>query len=307
MRARGQQPRTFEHHAILDDERGFERCAEVKHNPHHAPCWNTPRQVPRHLCKRLQHRHHRLPCTAPQQPPHRTARAGRAAPHTLMRRAGLASPASRSRWRRMRGPCGSPPARATTAATGWRQRSRCCGQARTCASPWWATRRGCPPMRSDALARAQAAGVPIVNAGAPPLDAQDLAIDALLGLGASRAPQGADRRPDRAARRPALPGARGRPALRPGRAHRPAAGRRLRARHAHAVAAHAQARPLHRPRPRPRRRGLVRRARRRWHADAARCVADRRRRCACRPARRAGMRSTRAASAMSPSSAARRA
>jgi hydroxyethylthiazole kinase-like uncharacterized protein yjeF len=47
-----------------------------------------------------------------------------------------------------------------------------------------------PADASDALARAQAAGVPIVNAGTPSLDAQDLAIDALLGLGASRAPQG---------------------------------------------------------------------------------------------------------------------
>jgi len=47
-----------------------------------------------------------------------------------------------------------------------------------------------PPDASDALARAQAAGVSIVATGAPALTAQDLAIDALLGLGASRAPQG---------------------------------------------------------------------------------------------------------------------
>ena len=42
----------------------------------------------------------------------------------------------------------------------------------------------------DALARARAAGVSIVDSGAPALGRQDLAIDALLGLGASRAPQG---------------------------------------------------------------------------------------------------------------------
>jgi hydroxyethylthiazole kinase-like uncharacterized protein yjeF len=42
----------------------------------------------------------------------------------------------------------------------------------------------------DALARAQAAGVEIVDAGAPALAEHDLAIDALLGIGASRAPQG---------------------------------------------------------------------------------------------------------------------
>ena len=42
----------------------------------------------------------------------------------------------------------------------------------------------------DALARAQAAGVSIGQAGPPLLGSHDLAIDALLGLGASRAPQG---------------------------------------------------------------------------------------------------------------------
>ena len=47
-----------------------------------------------------------------------------------------------------------------------------------------------PADASDALARAQAAGVPIVGDGPPALTPQDLAIDALLGLGASRAPQG---------------------------------------------------------------------------------------------------------------------
>jgi ADP-dependent NAD(P)H-hydrate dehydratase / NAD(P)H-hydrate epimerase len=47
-----------------------------------------------------------------------------------------------------------------------------------------------PSDASDALARAQAAGVRIEAAGWPELDAQDIAIDALLGIGASRAPQG---------------------------------------------------------------------------------------------------------------------
>lgn len=46
-----------------------------------------------------------------------------------------------------------------------------------------------PPDAADALRRAQAAGVEIGTAGAPPLQAHDLAIDALLGLGANRAPQ----------------------------------------------------------------------------------------------------------------------
>ena len=47
-----------------------------------------------------------------------------------------------------------------------------------------------PGDASDALARAQAAGIAIQSAGWPNLDAQDIAIDALLGIGASRAPQG---------------------------------------------------------------------------------------------------------------------
>ena len=47
-----------------------------------------------------------------------------------------------------------------------------------------------PADAADALARAQAAGVAIGNDDAPPLGTQDLAIDALLGLGASRAPEG---------------------------------------------------------------------------------------------------------------------
>lgn len=47
-----------------------------------------------------------------------------------------------------------------------------------------------PPDAAEALRRAQAAGVEIGDAGAPTLQAHDLAIDALLGLGASRAPQG---------------------------------------------------------------------------------------------------------------------
>jgi len=47
-----------------------------------------------------------------------------------------------------------------------------------------------PDDARDAFGRAQAAGVPIGTGGAPPLAPQDLAIDALLGLGASRAPQG---------------------------------------------------------------------------------------------------------------------
>jgi ADP-dependent NAD(P)H-hydrate dehydratase / NAD(P)H-hydrate epimerase len=47
-----------------------------------------------------------------------------------------------------------------------------------------------PADAADALARAQAAGLMIGSDPAPVLGAQDLAIDALLGIGASRAPQG---------------------------------------------------------------------------------------------------------------------
>lgn len=47
-----------------------------------------------------------------------------------------------------------------------------------------------PPDAADALARAVAAGVCINTAPRLELDADDIAIDALLGLGASRAPQG---------------------------------------------------------------------------------------------------------------------
>jgi hydroxyethylthiazole kinase-like uncharacterized protein yjeF len=47
-----------------------------------------------------------------------------------------------------------------------------------------------PADASDALSRAQAAGVAIGSGDAPTLGAQDLAIDALLGLGASRAAGG---------------------------------------------------------------------------------------------------------------------
>lgn len=48
-----------------------------------------------------------------------------------------------------------------------------------------------PTDARDALARAQSAGVPIATAGGEPeLGEQDIAIDALLGIGASRAPEG---------------------------------------------------------------------------------------------------------------------
>ena len=48
-----------------------------------------------------------------------------------------------------------------------------------------------PPDAADALARAVAAGVSIKSSTQFELDADDIALDALLGLGASRAPQGA--------------------------------------------------------------------------------------------------------------------
>jgi hydroxyethylthiazole kinase-like uncharacterized protein yjeF len=46
-----------------------------------------------------------------------------------------------------------------------------------------------PPDAADAFARARAAGVPI-DTGPERLDTQDLAIDALLGIGATRVPEG---------------------------------------------------------------------------------------------------------------------
>jgi ADP-dependent NAD(P)H-hydrate dehydratase / NAD(P)H-hydrate epimerase len=47
-----------------------------------------------------------------------------------------------------------------------------------------------PADASDALSRARDAGISIADNGVPALGPQDLAIDALLGLGASRAPEG---------------------------------------------------------------------------------------------------------------------
>ncbi len=47
-----------------------------------------------------------------------------------------------------------------------------------------------PADAQDALARAQAAGVAIASSGGPELHEADLAIDALLGIGAARAPEG---------------------------------------------------------------------------------------------------------------------
>ncbi len=55
---------------------------------------------------------------------------------------------------------------------------------------WLSDAAALPPDAADALRRAQAAGVEIGDASAPPMQTHDLAIDALLGLGATRAPQG---------------------------------------------------------------------------------------------------------------------
>ena len=83
----------------------------------------------------------------------------------------------------------------------------------------------------DALARARAAGVVDRSAGSRRRwTRSDLAIDALLGIGATRARRRRAARRRSRAQRPALPGAGGRPALGPGRRHRPAARRSLRAR-----------------------------------------------------------------------------
>ena len=111
-------------------------------------------------------------------------------PHTLMRRAGVAvarlglaiAPHARRVWVAA-GPGNNGgdglEAAITLAQAGREVRVTLCGDA-----------AALPPDAADALRRAQAAGIAIGSDSAPPLNAHDLAIDALLGLGASRAPKG---------------------------------------------------------------------------------------------------------------------
>ena len=170
-----------------------------------------------------------------------------------------------------------------------------------------------PPDASQALARARDAGVDIREFDAGETidgDPPDLVIDALLGIGASRAPEGAIAAAiGRIAALAAL-GARvlaidvpsgldvdrGQPL---GNVVRP------RGRHAHPD--RAEARSLHRQRPRPRRTNVVRAALGVAPADGradAWLVGTSDPACAVAPRRHAA---TRAASAMSPSSGARQA
>ena len=200
-------------------------------------------------------------------------------PHTLMRRAGLAvarlalalAPHARTVWIAA-GPGnngGDGLEAAITLLQAGKEVQRHAGRA---------TRRGCPPTRATrwpVRRRPACRSSATAHRRSAP---QDLAIDALLGLGASRAPQG--RLAELIAQLNALPCpvlAVDLPSGLDG-LHRPAAGRRLRSRRAHAVAAEPEARALHGPRPRPGGRSLVRRSRRGRQRHAARRLADRRRR-----------------------------
>ncbi len=112
-------------------------------------------------------------------------------PHTLMRRAGLGvarlalalAPHARSVWIAA-GP-GNNGGDGFEAAIALMQAGR---QVRV---TWVGEAARLPADASDALARALAAGVTITSADAPAVGGQDLAIDALLGLGLTREPQGA--------------------------------------------------------------------------------------------------------------------
>ena len=110
-------------------------------------------------------------------------------PYALMHAAGTAVARWRWPWHHTRGRCGWPAGQATTAATGWSRPPRCIALACRSRPRWSAMRRELPDDARRALADAQQAGLPI----SPhlPEAAPDLAIDALLGLGATRAPAGA--------------------------------------------------------------------------------------------------------------------
>lgn len=139
----------------------------------------------------VQHPPFRLPLHGPaaSRRIEQAAQAG-LAPHTLMRRAGLAvarlalalAPHSRTVWIAA-GPGNNGgdglDAAITLRRAGKDVRVTLAGDAARL-----------PADAAEALARAQAAGVTIDAGDAPALAPQDLAIDALLGLGGSRAPQG---------------------------------------------------------------------------------------------------------------------
>ena len=114
------------------------------------------------------------------------------APHTLMRRAGLAvarlalaiAPHARTVWIAA-GP-------GNNGGDGFEAAMHLLQAGKPVVVSFAGDAARLPADAADALARAQAAGVAIVGAGDAPrgLGAQDIAIDALLGLGASRAPEG---------------------------------------------------------------------------------------------------------------------
>ncbi|MEO5796393.1 MAG: NAD(P)H-hydrate dehydratase [Rhodoferax sp.] len=111
-------------------------------------------------------------------------------PHTLMQRAGLAvarlalalAPHARSVWIAC-GP-GNNGGDGLEAATQLHLRGK------TVVVTWLGLEVNAPADSLAALARARAAGVPFADAPPTTLTAQDLCIDALLGIGSSRAPAG---------------------------------------------------------------------------------------------------------------------
>ena len=112
------------------------------------------------------------------------------APHTLMRRAGLAvarlalaiAPHARTVWIAA-GP-------GNNGGDGFEAALHLLQAGKTVRVTFAGDAARLPADAADALGRAQVAGVAIGVDAAPALGAQDIAIDALLGLGASRAPQG---------------------------------------------------------------------------------------------------------------------
>ena len=89
----------------------------------------------------------------------------------------------------MRSASGWPAAPATTAATGWSRRAICIAPASRCRPRCSATRSACPTMPARRWPTRCSDGVAVSDR--TPDAPCDLVIDALLGLGASRAPQGA--------------------------------------------------------------------------------------------------------------------
>nr|WP_315238145.1 NAD(P)H-hydrate dehydratase [uncultured Albidiferax sp.] len=111
-------------------------------------------------------------------------------PHTLMQRAGLAvarlaralAPHARTVWIA----CGP----GNNGGDGLEAATQLHLHGTTVVATWLGLEASAPADSLAALARARAAGVPFANAPPTGLTAQDLCIDALLGIGSSRAPAG---------------------------------------------------------------------------------------------------------------------